>query len=138
VSVTRAARSGQTLETSEKIRRMKAFASPIRAIAIDLDGTLLDTIPDLCGAVNLVLADLNFASLPIEVVRTFVGKGLGEHMRKSLHTAMGREPNEVEKAHAMDLYRAHYAAHIADPRRFTLALSKGLTRSSRSAYPCRW
>lgn len=86
----------------------------IRAVAIDLDGTLLDTIPDLCGAVNLVLADLKLAPLNIELVKTFVGKGLGEHMRKSLRTAMGREPDDAEKAHAMDLYRAHYAVHIAD------------------------
>ena len=86
----------------------------IRSIAIDLDGTLLDTIPDLCNAVNLVLADLSLAPLPIELVKTFVGKGLGEHMRKSLRSAMGREPDDAEKAHAMALYRAHYAAHIAD------------------------
>ena len=86
----------------------------ISAVAIDLDGTLLDTIPDLCGAVNLVLADLKLAPLNIELVKTFVGKGLGEHMRKSLRTAMGREPDDAEKAHAMDLYRAHYAVHIAD------------------------
>ncbi len=86
----------------------------IRAIAIDLDGTLLDTIPDLCVAVNLVLADLELAPLHIALVKTFVGKGLGEHMRKSLRTAMGREPDDAEKAHAMDLYRAHYAVHIAD------------------------
>ncbi len=46
----------------------------IHAIAIDLDGTLLDTIPDLCGAVNLVLADLKFAPLEIDLVKTFVGK----------------------------------------------------------------
>jgi phosphoglycolate phosphatase len=88
--------------------------APIRAIAIDLDGTLLDTIPDLCNAVNLVLADLSLSPLPVELVKTFVGKGLGEHMRKSLRAAMGREADDAEKAHAMDLYRAHYAAHIAD------------------------
>ena len=86
----------------------------IRAIAIDLDGTLLDTIPDLCGAVNLVLADLQLAPLPIDLVKTFVGKGLGEHMRKSLRAALGRDADAAEQAHAMDLYRAHYAAHVAD------------------------
>lgn len=93
---------------------MSAVLQNIRAIAIDLDGTLLDTIPDLCGAVNRALADLNFAPLPIDLVKTFVGKGLGEHMRKSLRAAMGREADDAEKAHAMGLYRAHYAAHIAD------------------------
>ena len=98
----------------------------IRAIAIDLDGTLLDTIPDLCGAVNLVLADLNFAPLSIDLVKTFVGKGLGEHMRKSLRAAMGREADEAEKAHAMDLYRAHYAAHIADQTTIYPGVIEGL------------
>ena len=93
---------------------MSALLKNICAIAIDLDGTLLDTIPDLCGAVNRALADLNFTPLPIHLVKTFVGKGLGEHMRKSLRAAMGREANDAEKAHAMELYRAHYAAHIAD------------------------
>ena len=93
---------------------MSALLKNICAIGIDLDGTLLDTIPDLCGAVNLALADLNFPPLAIELVKTFVGKGLGEHMRKSLRAAMGREANDAEKTHAMELYRAHYAAHIAD------------------------
>lgn len=93
---------------------MSAVINNVRALAIDLDGTLLDTIPDLCRAVNLVLADLSFAPLPIDLVKTFVGKGLGEHMRKSLRVAMGREPDDAEKSQAMDLYRTHYAAHIAD------------------------
>ena len=93
---------------------MKNFASPIRAIAIDLDGTLLDTIPDLCGAVNRVLEELGLPRLPVDLVKSFVGKGLGEHMRKSLRTVMGRDPDDAENAHAMALYRKHYAAHIAD------------------------
>lgn len=98
----------------------------IRAIAIDLDGTLLDTIPDLCGAVNRVLADLDFAPLQLDLVKTFVGKGLGEHMRKSLRAAMGREPDDAEKSHAMALYRAHYAAHIADQTTIYPGVVEGL------------
>lgn len=105
---------------------MNAQIPNIRAIAIDLDGTLLDTIPDLCGAVNLVLADLELAPLEIDLVKTFVGKGLGEHMRKSLRTAMGREPDDAEKAHAIDLYRAHYAAHIADRTTIYRGVVEGL------------
>ena len=98
----------------------------IRAVAIDLDGTLLDTIPDLCGAVNLVLADLNFAPLPIDLVKTFVGKGLGEHMRKSLRAAMGREADDGEKARAMSLYKKHYAAHVADQTTIYPGVVEGL------------
>ncbi len=84
----------------------------VKAIAIDLDGTLLDTIPDLCGAVNLVLTELGYRNLPIDLVKTFVGKGLGEHMRKSLREALAREPSDDEKHEAMRLYRKHYAANL--------------------------
>jgi phosphoglycolate phosphatase len=86
----------------------------ITAVAIDLDGTLLDTIPDLCGAVNRTLTELGHRTLPVELVKTFVGKGLGEHMRKSLREVMQREPSDDEKLHAMSLYRKHYAEHLFD------------------------
>jgi phosphoglycolate phosphatase len=86
----------------------------IRALAIDLDGTLLDTIPDLCGAVNRTLRELNLRELPIDLVKTFVGKGLGEHMRKSLREVLQREPSDDEKRHAMTLYRKHYAANLVN------------------------
>ena len=98
----------------------------IRAIAIDLDGTLLDTIPDLCNAVNRVLAELGFDELPVQLVKSFVGKGLGEHMRKSLLTVLKHEPTADEKAHAMTLYKKHYAAHIADQTTIYPGVIEGL------------
>ena len=52
--------------------------STIKVIAIDLDGTLLDTIPDLCSAVNRVLTELGFAELPLPMVKSFVGKRINE------------------------------------------------------------
>lgn len=93
---------------------MTVFQQPIRAIAIDLDGTLLDTIPDLAGAVNRVLTELGHQTLELDLVKSFVGGGLGEHMRKSLRTVLKREPTDDEKTHAMTRYRHHYAEHIAD------------------------
>jgi len=93
---------------------MKAQIPNIRAVAIDLDGTLLDTIPDLCGAVNLTLADLGHPELPLEKVKTFVGKGLMAHVGKSLRFVTGREPGTDELDEALTLYRRHYATHIAD------------------------
>ena len=98
----------------------------IRAIAIDLDGTLLDTIPDLCSAVNRALTELGFAELPLQLVKSFVGKGLGEHMRKSLLTVLKREPTDDERAHAMSLYKKHYAAHIADHTKIYPGVVEGL------------
>lgn len=88
--------------------------SNVRAIAIDLDGTLLDTIPDLCGAVNLTLAEMKLPELPLELVKTFVGKGLMAHVGKSLRYVLDRDATETEMTHALALYRKHYAEHIAD------------------------
>lgn len=86
----------------------------VRAVAIDLDGTLLDTIPDLCGAVNLTLAEMKLPQLPLDLVKTFVGKGLMAHVGKSLRYVLERDPTEAELAQAVALYRKNYAEHIAD------------------------
>jgi phosphoglycolate phosphatase len=47
----------------------------VSAVAIDLDGTLLDTAPDLVAAANAMRADLGLAPLPFETVVSYVGKG---------------------------------------------------------------
>ena len=44
-------------------------------LAFDLDGTLVDTAPDLIGALNLVLGDRGLAPLPVEAARALVGRG---------------------------------------------------------------
>lgn len=51
-------------------RRFRASAA-----ILDLDGTLLDTVPDLAGAVNAMRAEFGRAPLPLERVARFVGKG---------------------------------------------------------------
>ena len=93
---------------------MTKTALHIRAIAIDLDGTLLDTIPDLCGAVNLTMAELDLPELPLEIVKTFVGKGLMAHVGKSLRYVLNREPSDAELDRALTVYRRLYAEHVAD------------------------
>ena len=45
-------------------------------IAFDLDGTLIDTAPDLLGALNVVLAEQGMAPAPMSAVRQLVGHGL--------------------------------------------------------------
>ena len=44
-------------------------------LAFDLDGTLVDTAPDLVGALNIVLGERRLPALPIESARVLVGKG---------------------------------------------------------------
>ena len=84
------------------------FPLPMRAVAIDLDGTMLDTIEDLSIAVNLTLNELNLPKLELELVRTFVGKGLANLVQRSLRAALGREPDPVYFNKSLALYEANY------------------------------
>jgi phosphoglycolate phosphatase len=51
---------------------------------IDLDGTLLDTIPDLAVAANLMLEALDRPPLEADLIRTFVGKGVRNLVKRTL------------------------------------------------------
>lgn len=47
----------------------------IEAVLFDLDGTLIDTAPDMGAALNNLLVEENFAPLPMETIRPLVSKG---------------------------------------------------------------
>ena len=47
----------------------------IKAVVFDLDGTLLDTIPDIAGSLNRALTACGLPAHPVQVCRQFVGGG---------------------------------------------------------------
>ena len=47
----------------------------IEAVLFDLDGTLIDTAPDMGGALNNLLIEENYPALPLETIRPFVSQG---------------------------------------------------------------
>src|ERR1700761_8968705 len=53
------------------------MAKPLRVVLFDLDGTLLDTAPDMVGALNALRGEHGLAPLPFEVVRGAVSHGAG-------------------------------------------------------------
>jgi phosphoglycolate phosphatase len=89
----------------------RSFA--VGAVAFDLDGTLLDTINDLAAAVNLLLADLGHAPLPLATIRDLVGKGMPNLLRRALAATRGVAPvavGDAELADVLPRYQTHYAA----------------------------
>ena len=88
------------------------MASPrwsVRAVLIDLDGTLLDTIADLAAAANAALVDLGRETRPVDVMATFVGKGVEVLMHRALTGSLeGRAPLEQFEP-ALDAFHHHYA-----------------------------
>ncbi len=107
----------------------------IRAIAIDLDGTLLDTIGDLSNAANLTLRARGLAEIPLERLKTFVGKGKAMHLRRALAASQGREATEAELAQAMEIYEHVYFAHIDDTTRPYPGVLDGLAQFCAMGFP---
>jgi len=64
----------------------------VDAVAFDLDGTLLDTVHDIAAAVNLLLDELGLVPLPVDSVRSMVGKGVADLLAKALTRARGAPP----------------------------------------------
>ena len=86
------------------------LSQPIRAVLFDLDGTLIDTLPDLHAAACAMLNDLGRPPLPLESIRAYVGRGIPNLIKRvlanSLHVAEDPNPPPPE---AVASYRRHYA-----------------------------
>ncbi|MCC6920636.1 MAG: phosphoglycolate phosphatase [Alphaproteobacteria bacterium] len=82
-------------------------------LVFDLDGTLVDTAPDLCGAMNAVLALHDRAPVPIAEVRHMVGRGARVLMERGF-AFTGAPAGGAQLDGLFEAFLAHYAAHIAD------------------------
>jgi len=110
----------------------------VSAIAFDLDGTLLDTIDDLAAAVNALLVELEHEPLPTAAIRTMVGKGMGNLVRRALAQARGVAPAAIDEATidaALVRYQARYAAVLGRETRAYPGLHDGLARLKAMGFP---
>jgi phosphoglycolate phosphatase len=80
----------------------------IRAVIIDLDGTMLDTAKDLHITINRVRADLGLPELDVNRVISFVGKGSEHLVRSALRTGLSEEETERRFSEAMLAFERHY------------------------------
>jgi phosphoglycolate phosphatase len=82
-------------------------------VVFDLDGTLVDTAPDLAATLNVILAREGLPPVEYEAARTMVGGGARVMLERGL-AAVGRAlPAAAVDALTRDFVE-HYAAHIAD------------------------
>jgi phosphoglycolate phosphatase len=85
-------------------------------IAFDLDGTLVDTAPDLVDTLNVVFTRNGFAPVPYEAARTMIGAGARRMIECGLQ-AEGRRFTNGEIDRLFTDFIDHYSAHIADRSR---------------------
>jgi phosphoglycolate phosphatase len=84
-----------------------------RTIVFDLDGTLVDTAPDLIGALNYVLDREGLPPVPVEAARNLIGAGARRLIERGMELE-GREVSVPEMARLTDDFITYYAEHIAD------------------------
>lgn len=81
---------------------------PPAAVLFDLDGTLVDTAPDLGHAANLVRGECGLAPLPLATYRPAASAGA----RGLLRLALDMKPDHLEFPQRRDSFLAHYRAHL--------------------------
>ena len=82
----------------------------IQAVVFDLDGTLLDTIADLTGAINRSLAACGLPTHTVDECRGYVGGGIREAVRRALPPDSSDELID----RVLALYKNDYPHHCAE------------------------
>jgi phosphoglycolate phosphatase len=88
----------------------------MRTIVFDLDGTLVDTAPDLISTLNLVLAGEGLPPVAYDDARRMIGGGARRMIERAL-IAEGRTVSGAELDRLFRIFIDHYSAHIADRSR---------------------
>src|SRR5262245_14764695 len=82
-------------------------------VVFDLDGTLVDTAPDLVATLNIVFARAGRPPVPFDEARNMVGAGA----RRMIELGLARQGGEFTSPDVKRMYDqfiAYYSAHIAD------------------------
>lgn len=85
-------------------------------IVFDLDGTLVDTAPDLIDTLNLVFAREGLPAVPYEVARNAIGGGAKAMIARGVE-AEGHVVSPAKLEHMFTDFIAHYSEHLADRSR---------------------
>ncbi|HYQ73086.1 MAG TPA: phosphoglycolate phosphatase [Gammaproteobacteria bacterium] len=85
--------------------------SGIRTVLFDLDGTLLDTAPDLAAALNSVLMENHREPLPLEAIRPAVSHGGIAIIRRGFGLEAADPAIEPLRQRLLEHYRANICTH---------------------------
>lgn len=82
-------------------------------IVFDLDGTLVDSAPDLIGTLNVILEQEGIAPLPLDEARPFIGHGARRLIERGF-AAQGHPAPAERMPELFERFIAHYNQHSAD------------------------
>lgn len=107
----------------------------IRAVAFDLDGTLLDTLPDIADAGNAMLRDLGHDGVSEDVARGYIGDGVATLTHRLLTGDFSGHADAALFDRAMASFLRHYSEGVNRRTRSFPGVSEGLAQLVSQGYP---
>ena len=111
------------------------MALPISAVALDLDGTLVDTAGDIAAAVDATLVALGHAPVGAATVRGFIGQGVAHLLRSALARSAGVEPASDALDRARAIFDQAYLAGLARQTTLYPGAGEGLAALHAGGFP---
>jgi phosphoglycolate phosphatase len=108
---------------------------PISAVALDLDGTMLDTATDIAAAVDATLAQLGHPAQGVEAVRGMIGRGVVQLLRSALIRSSGAEPPEELIARGREIFYSEYRESLSRSTRFYPGAREGIVALRSAGFP---
>ena len=110
--------------------------SGVRSVVFDLDGTLIDSVPDLALAVDLMLEELQYPKAGENRVREWIGNGADILVKRALTWAQeGFVPERQQLREARALFDKHYAANLTVGSRLYAGVLDTLARLRQQGLP---
>ncbi|MFA6061393.1 MAG: phosphoglycolate phosphatase [Gallionella sp.] len=99
---------------------IKRYNTPVsvKAIVIDLDGTLLHTAPQLSEAANRMLRDIHYAPVSQELLASYIGNGISWLVKRALTGDMHATPDAALYDHALPIFEKHYTELLLESKVF--------------------
>lgn len=103
-----------------------AFPLSVKAVVIDLDGTLLDTAADLADAAAAMATELGLPPVEEARLKTYIGNGVSRLVKRVLTGEMEAEPPRELFARALPIFEKYYAQWVSRKSRPFPGVIEGL------------
>ncbi|GBE09084.1 phosphoglycolate phosphatase, chromosomal [bacterium BMS3Bbin11] len=86
---------------------------PVKMVMIDLDGTLINTAPDLADSVNIMLERMGRDTWPLDKVSGWIGNGVSRLVKRALTDSMNAEPDSDDYDKGYALFLEAYGENVS-------------------------